>query len=183
MYSFIRWAGLLVTHSTKASPIFKSERKRKRGGMVAMDRTLGPLCTVICIALLVAGFWPLDFYPKNRVSWLEARNGLAFQGDALGPGYSPGGLLLSPEQLGPENSASSEKGTMSIELWLRPYGEPGGCRYNILGLYDESKRNLFFVGQWKSHRSSGSGKRKEMDGNSGKRLAWIMLSKRAQRSF
>jgi hypothetical protein len=118
--------------------------------MATMERILGPLCIVICIVFLVAGLWPFDFYPKNRASWMEGRNGLAFHGGARESGHSPGGLALSPAQLGSENSPSAEKGAMSIEIRLRAYEELDWCRFHILNFYDESKNNLFLVGQWKS---------------------------------
>jgi VanZ family protein len=122
---------------------------KRRPSMATMERTLGPLCIVICVGILVAGLRHFESFP-NRVSWLEGRNGLAFHGDSLEFGHSQGGIARSPGRLGGKNGPSAEKGAVSIEIRLRPYEELDWGRFHILDLYDESKNALFLVGQRKS---------------------------------
>ena len=71
-------------------------------------RRLGFVCFGLLAGLLIAGLWPFNFFPRNRVSWLQNQNGLHF--DRYGEIYSP--ALWSPR------AAGSEEG-FSIELWLR----------------------------------------------------------------
>jgi VanZ family protein len=96
------------------------------------------------VGILLAGLWPLDFFPKNTVFWLKDRNGLSFKGKDIGGRFSAGGVALIPEQLAYPRQQSS-----TIELWLRPAGEPDGCRHRIVDFFDESKKEKLLIGQWK----------------------------------
>jgi VanZ family protein len=69
------------------------------------------ICGILWLSLLIAGLWPFNFYPRNRVYWLQNENGLHF--DAFAQTYSTNTWNLNP-------SAEANNKSFTIELWLRP---------------------------------------------------------------
>jgi len=41
-------------------------------------KLLGSICFAILIIILIAGLWPFNFFPKNKVTWLPDKNGVFF---------------------------------------------------------------------------------------------------------
>jgi hypothetical protein len=63
-------------------------------------------------AILVAGLWPLEFHPRNTVQWLQAENGIRFDGK---------GIVFSPVSLARlVASSASRQPSLTLELLLRP---------------------------------------------------------------
>jgi VanZ family protein len=67
---------------------------------------LGSLCVSVWVGLLAVGWWPFNFIPRNQVTWLSGRNGVAF--DGYGQVFSPA-----------HSSLESVRPPVSIEIWLR----------------------------------------------------------------
>ena len=102
---------------------------------------MGIICTSILLGILVAGLWPFNFFPENKVSWLPDRNGLQFNGQGIIESSTP--WLKDKKPLFPDDS-------ISLVLWLRPLMEPKNLPH-IVTLYDGQSLELFMIGQWRSH--------------------------------
>ena len=46
-------------------------------------RTLGILCIASTLLILVAGLWPFNFWPENKVEWLKTERGVHFYGQGI----------------------------------------------------------------------------------------------------
>jgi len=44
---------------------------------------LGLICLVIIAVFFLAGLWPFNFSPENKVRWLQDQNGVQFYGQAI----------------------------------------------------------------------------------------------------
>ena len=44
---------------------------------------LGLICIMITAGILLAGLWPLDFWPENKVRWPQDQKGVQFYGQAI----------------------------------------------------------------------------------------------------
>jgi len=110
---------------------------------------LGLICLVITAVILLAGLWPLDFWPENKVRWLQDQNGVQFYGQAMVFTQLPAPYSLHPTlyTLHP----------FSIELWLQPATEESFHIGHIFSILDEQGSERFFVGQWRSHLILGKG--------------------------
>jgi hypothetical protein len=101
----------------------------------ASDRirlALGVLCLIVVSAILVAGLWPFNPFPKNEVSW--ETNGLRF-GDY-------GSILSSSSFPVPVGGGQS----CALEIWIEPGLTDDS---NILLAFSTPKNPLQFrVGQW-----------------------------------
>jgi hypothetical protein len=84
-------------------------------------------------AILIAGFWPLNFSPKNQVEWLKGEGGLRFGARGMVLGTFP----IARQQL-------------TLEIRIRPFEEPPSSLPQILTVYSEHTGEEFFLGQWKS---------------------------------
>ena len=100
------------------------------------------ICLAITIGLFLAGLWPMNFSPENRVRWLNEENGVRFQG--FGMAYFPGPLIGPSRALGHD-------GPVTLELCVHPQSEPGNMIARIVSLYDGREREVFLIGQWRSH--------------------------------
>ena len=49
-------------------------------------KLLAVVCLSLWLGLLGFGLWPFDFFPKNKVQWLQNQNGVHF--DRYGQVYS-----------------------------------------------------------------------------------------------
>lgn len=116
----------------------------------------------ICIAIFLAGLWPLNFHPENKVEWLQDKNGIRFRGR---------GIIYSPEPLNKSKQPLFQNGSISIEVLLQPETVPR-CRCyidQIFSLYNSSNKSEYFsLGQWKSSllirkRSVNSKKHREYE--------------------
>jgi hypothetical protein len=100
---------------------------------------LGVICILIITVILIAGLWPFDFNPVNKVEWLQNGNGIFFYGQ---------GMVVSrqPLNIGTNNP---ENRSLSIEFLVRPHKESNNNTASIVTLYDHD-RELFMAGQWLS---------------------------------
>lgn len=108
--------------------------------------TSGALSLILCFAFIVAGLWPFEFFPENKVDWVNEPSGLRFRGRSDGSDGGAGGLAFTPQPLGSAGNGVS----FSIEIRLRCNREPRGSLPGILVFCDEEKRPSLFLGQWKS---------------------------------
>src|SRR5207247_6704338 len=76
------------------------------------------VCQLMWIGLLVAGLWPFNFFPKNRVGWLGDTNGVRFSRD--GQIYSKDFWKVSSP-----NAPWDDGHSWSLELWLEPASDAG----------------------------------------------------------
>jgi len=45
-------------------------------------KLLGGICLTILVIILIAGIWPFNFFPKNKVCVLQDKNGVYFPAKA-----------------------------------------------------------------------------------------------------
>jgi len=110
--------------------------RRKFGELEGVKRAR-LLSTVAIIAVLVATLWPLNPFPKNRVTWLPGTNGLKFERPGLVVGTRP----MTPPQSGVTQSCT-------LELIVRPAGIKSSG--TILAFYSSSHpRQSLQVRQWR----------------------------------
>jgi len=102
----------------------------------------GALCLAMTAAILVAGLWPFNFRPENKVRWLKDQNGVEFYGQTIIFSQAPAPYSLHP---------------CSVELWLQPTAEDSPHIGHIFSFFDDKKAETFFIGQWKSHLILGKG--------------------------
>lgn len=109
--------------------------------LLEKPRLLTSVCAVVLLIILIAGFWPFNFFPKNKVTWLQDRDGVHFSGQSMIISADSG----QKQKLSPFYSKS-----ISLELWLRPALETGNAP-SILTLYDSKSPDLLAIKQWRSH--------------------------------
>lgn len=95
-------------------------------------------CVILFIGFLLAGLWPFNFYPENKVKWLADDNGISF--------YEQG-IIYSDR---PYNSLLQTK-SITIEIWLQPMRECKCGLNRILSSYDTNQNENFFIAQWKTN--------------------------------
>ncbi len=101
---------------------------------------LGIMCLLITAAILIAGLWPFNFHPSNKVEWLKNENGIRFYGQ---------GIVFSPEPLAAQENAQ-EDASLTIELRVRPLKEYTTMLPSVLTLYGDNHSEQFIFGQWKT---------------------------------
>jgi len=106
---------------------------------------IGAIFFSICLIMVAVAFWPFNFKPVNKVSWLHNRNGVNFYGQAM---------ILSPPLWDGDDPLKSpfQNKSITIELLLRPsteYSDVGIGR--ILSFYDGYEPDVLFLGQWRNH--------------------------------
>ncbi len=109
-------------------------------------RLLIAVCVTVLLIILVAGFWPFNFFPKNKVTWLQDRDGVRFYGQSM---------IISADSGQKQQSSPFYNKSISLELWLRPALETGNAP-SILTLYDGKSPDLLAIKQWRSHLVSRS---------------------------
>jgi len=87
-------------------------------------------------AVLIATLWPLNPFPKNRVSWLPGTNGLKLES---------GALVISDGALKPTKNHDSQSYT--LELLLRPATIKGSG--TILSFYVPGRTRQLQMRQWR----------------------------------
>jgi VanZ family protein len=103
-------------------------------------KLLGGICLTILIIILIAGIWPFNFFPKNKVVWLQDKNGVYF---------SSQGMILSPDPLNDQQQSLLNKKSITIEILIHPTEEPPDNINRILSIYDGEGSEITFLGQWK----------------------------------
>lgn len=99
---------------------------------------LGVICLLISGAIIVAGLWPFEFNPANKVEWVQNGKGIKFFGQ---------GIILSRDPLMIQGT-TSRNASVTIELLVRPHKEINNMVASIFTLYN-GNRDQFIVGQWK----------------------------------
>jgi len=74
-----------------------------------MRKTLGAICLSLLCAMLAAGLWPFNFFPRNEVSWLGKVDGIQFGQRAR---VHSSRIFEVPDP--------KENLFCSLELWLQP---------------------------------------------------------------
>jgi hypothetical protein len=109
-------------------------------------RFVGIINLVILTVILLAGLWPFNFWPKNKVKWLQDQNGVQFFGQAIIystiPAFEHSNIPIN---------------SISIELYLQPATEESRRIGHIFSILNEQGSETFFVGQWRSHLLLGKG--------------------------
>jgi glycopeptide antibiotics resistance protein len=102
--------------------------------------SLGVIGFLICIILFIAGLYPFNFKPQNKVEWLPDENGIRFFGKGIIYGSNP------------FNSSKDRDvhGAVSIEFWAQPNPERNWGLPRILAFCDKQKAETFFIEQWRS---------------------------------
>ena len=126
---------------------------------------LGLICLVITAVIFLAGLWPFNFSPENKVRWLADQNGVEFYGPALVFSTIPSSVFTVSTrntQLATRNSHHTSATpffqssnipvkSCSIELFLQPTSEDISHIGHIFSILNEQGSETFFVGQWRSH--------------------------------
>ena len=99
----------------------------------------GLICLIITAVIYLAGLWPFNFWPENKVKWLLGQNGVEFYGQALICSTIPS-----------FQSSSFPMESFSLEIWLRPERESYDYAARILSFYDQQKTENMTLSQWKS---------------------------------
>jgi len=103
---------------------------------------------IIIIVILLAGLWPLNFNPANKVKWLKEKDGIHFYGH---------GIVYTPEALDSTTQNPMAGDSVSIELILQPQKEHTCSVARIISFYNTGKFENLMIGQWKSHLIIRSG--------------------------
>jgi hypothetical protein len=101
---------------------------------------LGVIFFLYSMTILIAGLWPLNFNPANKVEWIQNGNGIRFYGQ---------GIAFCADPLVTQDIAS-KYASFTIELLLRPDKEFSNYVPSILTLLGNNLSDQFIVGQWKS---------------------------------
>ena len=106
-----------------------------------ISRSPGAICLIVLLAILIAGLWPFNFFPENKVAWLTDRDGVRFYGQ---------GIIAGPELDRNRQRSLFQNKSITIEIWLRPSLETSNAP-SILTLYDGKSPDIFAFRQWRSH--------------------------------
>ena len=106
-------------------------------------RQAGVLCLVLTAVFLIAGWWPFKTFPRNHVSWLPDRHGLAF--GRPGVAYDP-----DPLPAPVADSSGNHVPGFTVEVSLEAALEPGDSFPHIVTIHDGRTPSIFVIGQWQS---------------------------------
>src|SRR5262249_35528701 len=99
-----KWCNILARTMSQAAA-----RPQQTGRFHTVTRAiLGGVCLVILAVILVAGLWPFNPRPLNKVKWLTAENGIEFL---------PDGIVFTEQ---PIRIPPSSEPQVSLELWVQP---------------------------------------------------------------
>ncbi|MBA3035961.1 MAG: hypothetical protein FP814_05645 [Desulfobacterium sp.] len=104
-------------------------------------KLLRNICLAVILAIVLAGLWPFNFFPKNKVKWVQNISGISFYGQ---------GMVISSGQFKGKNESLFPDRSISMELRLKPLNESGYLPH-IVNLYDGKLPGVVVVGQWRSH--------------------------------
>ncbi len=99
----------------------------------------GLICLMITAVIFLAGLWPFNFRPENRVRWLQDQNGVQFYSRAIIYSTTPS-----------FQSSSFPMESSSLEIWLQPERESYDYAARILSFYDQQKTENITLIQWNS---------------------------------
>jgi len=96
----------------------------------------------VLLVILVAGFYPFDFKPGNKVHRLK-NNGIVMRGN---------GILYEPNDKTNPGLLShmSNKNTFTIEFSVKPYQATANRLSCILCFYDDIDPELLMIAKWRS---------------------------------
>jgi hypothetical protein len=134
----------------------------------------GFICLVIIAGILIAGLWPFNFIPTNKVEWTGNRNGLAFTDRGLSivraAEYArtasrenpPRSDLVQPHQESSRGDVHSHLFDSHTSFHLLPVedvpssgpsaGDSGNASKSIAGALEKDKSHLITVTSRKNHR-------------------------------
>ncbi len=107
---------------------------------------------LVCAVTLLFGIWPLNFFAKNQVRWLDQQDAVQFYKQGLSNRRATGGVIYSTHPLDISIDANRFE-PVTIEICLeshQPKDRRGGLAH-ILSVYDGHRRSLLVISQWKSH--------------------------------
>jgi hypothetical protein len=103
----------------------------------------GTILFFVCLAMLMAGLWPFEFHPVNKVEWLQDRDGVHFYGQ---------GMIVSPRLWDESQGSPFQDRAITIEIWVRPDEELSDVGIGrLVSFYDGKQPDLLFLGQWRTH--------------------------------
>jgi len=117
---------------------------------------LGLVCLIVTSAILLAGLWPFNFSPENKVRWLKDQNGIQFYGPAIIFSQLPAPYPLHPTPY-PLHPTPYPLPPFSLELFLQSTTQDSSHIGHIVSTVDDKGSEIFFVGQWRSHLILGKG--------------------------
>lgn len=97
----------------------------------------GIICLCVITVIIIAGLWPFNFIPGNKVERLQNDNGIRFYGQ---------GIVFSPEPINIRKTAYLNS-SITIELFIRPHRVSHSMMSSLLTLYDRDRENIL-IGQW-----------------------------------
>ena len=104
------------------------------------QKALTTILLLLCGVFFVAGLWPLDFHPDNRVMLLREENGLRLAGVGSARSREPFSL----------SDTFFRNRSFSLEMLVRPHQEPSEGVPAMVSVCDGSGIDHLFIGQWKS---------------------------------
>jgi VanZ family protein len=118
----------------------------QKGIIVAMLKNrkrifLGIINVVIFVVIMIAGLWPFNFSPDNKVKWLGDKNGVRFYGQGI--------IFSDPSTSVPFHPLFLNR-SITIEILLQPDSETVPYISQILSLCDGKTYEGFFLAQWQS---------------------------------
>ena len=108
------------------------------------------LLTIVSIATLLFGLWPLNFFSENQVRWLAQQNGIQFYKQGPSTRRASGGVIYSDSPLEVGTGTHTFEPT-TIEIYVESHEERGGSLAHIVSFHDGYPRSSLVIGQWKSH--------------------------------
>ena len=100
----------------------------------------GILFLAVTVGIFLAGLWPLNFWPENKVRWLKDHNGVQFYGQ---------GIIYSTIPF--IQYSTNPMKSFSIEICLQPEEESYDYTACILCIYVSQASETLFITQWKTH--------------------------------
>ena len=117
-------------------------------GFLIRKNIHGFLCLTVIVVIMVAGLWPFNFWPENKVRWLKDQNGIQFFDQAIIystiPFFQSSGSSFLPP-------TPSTLHPFSLEIWLQPEKESYDYTACILALHTNQGFTNLSMGEWKSH--------------------------------
>lgn len=105
---------------------------------IKLHTLLGILSLAICMIFILAGLWPFNFFPQNRVEWNKQKEGMRFQ--KFGFVYQ-GNLFGEGTDL--------DKEAITIEVSLSCNTPPYDHLSDIISQYRPSTSEFYSISQWK----------------------------------
>jgi uncharacterized membrane protein len=113
-------------------------------------RLILSMLVIVCIVTFLFGLWPLNFFPENRVRWLDQQDGIQFYKRGLLTQRASGGVVysLSPVDVRTETQLFVPT---TIELYVKWHEKKENGLAHILSLHDGYPRSSLVIGQWRNY--------------------------------